>query len=122
MGWIEVAEEPARLAAASAEQRLPEQAIEEFPIQPVEYFRQIVACALGSGDELAAADLPHQLHLLTDFPAVEIQPVAMIISARYGPAVEFTEQDIGQRLEYRGGRAFEDIGYLHGQPPVFQAY
>src|ERR1039458_2807221 len=74
----------------------------------------------GSGNELAPANLPHQLRLTPHVAAVQVQPVAVGIHAGNGLPVELAEQNVRQRLQHRRRSARQQIGNAHAQPPVFQ--
>src|SRR2546422_5213843 len=81
-----------------------------------------MARALGSGNELAPADLPHQLHLLADLAPIQVHPVTMGVGSGNRPPVEFAEQDVCQSLQNRRWRSFQDVGYLDRQASPVEAY
>ena len=57
------------------------------------------------------------MHLFPHIPAVQIQAVAVRISARNRLAEQFPEQDVGECLDDRGGRAFEQIAHADVEMP-----
>src|SRR5262245_9580071 len=77
--------------------------------------------ALRSGDEFAPADLTNQLRLPPYVAPVQIQAIAMGITARGGLAVELTQQDEGERLHHRRGRARKQVRDPDVEPPILQS-
>jgi len=120
MGGIEMPQHAARRAPAPSEQRPPHQAVEELPVQAVEYLIEIVCLAAWPGKVLASANLPHQVRLAPHVAPVQVQAVAVRIQAGNGFPVEFAEQDVGQGLQHRGRSSRQQIGNTHAQPSVLQ--
>src|SRR3954451_24255927 len=92
-------------SAAPAEWRLSQQSIEKLGVETLEYCLEIEELALRTGNEFTTADLFHEVRLATDIAAIEVQAIAMGINRSNGLAVEFAEEDVGQRLDDRRGRA-----------------
>ena len=109
MRGIEVSQHTARRTAAPAQLRAAEHAIEVGGIQTLEDFLQVEMFALGSGDELAAADLLDQVRLPAYIAAIEVKTVAMSVDARDRLAVEFAEEDVGQSFQYRRRRTRQQV-------------
>jgi hypothetical protein len=55
-----------------------------------------------------------------DVSAIQIEPVPVGIGPRRRTPKEFTEEDVRQRFENRGGRAFQQIRDPHVDSAVFQ--
>ena len=69
--------------------------------------------ALRMLDVLAPANLPHQVQAAAHVAAIEIAAVAVVAGGRNRAAEQLREQDFGQRLHHRLGRARQRIGQAH---------
>src|ERR1700733_10127841 len=100
----------ARRLAAPSELRPGQQAVEVLRVQRLEHGLQVIMATLWAGDKLTAADLPDQVHLAPDVPAVQVKAVTMGVDSGNGAAKELAEQNMSQGLQDRKRSALQQVG------------
>src|ERR1700744_1102665 len=81
-------------------------------IQPVDFFEnvlKVVHRTLRTRVGLATPRLTHQTDLAPHILPVQIEAVSMYVLRGCGPAVQLTQQNMGEGFGHRSGRALEQI-------------
>src|SRR6202795_1810936 len=110
VGWVVVAEAAAGVVPAPGELRPSHESVEKAAVEVVENFFQMVVMAGGGAGCLASADLADEPRFGGNFVAGDITAITGAVRAIDRLAIKLGEQDVGDRVQYGIGSAFEHIG------------
>ena len=99
----------AGMFAAPGKLRTSHQSVEKSPVEIVENFLQMIMMAARRVNMFSPSQLTHEPRLRGQFMAADITPIARALCAVNRLAIEFGQQDMGNRMQHRFGRAFEQI-------------
>lgn len=118
---VVMAEAAAGVVLAPGELRASQESVEEAAVQVVEDFFQVVVVALGGADVLASAHLADEAGFGGNVVAGEIAPITGAVRAIDRLAIKLGQQDMGDRMQYGFGSAFEQVGEAHVDLSLAQA-
>ena len=110
VGGVVVAEAVAGVGAAPGELWTSHQAVEETAVQVFEDFVEMVVVSGSGVDLFASSHLADEACFGGDVVATDVSAITGALGAVDGLAVEFGQEDVRDGMEYRAGRAFEQIG------------
>src|SRR5207248_654862 len=109
-----------RMIAAPGHLRTRHQPMKEPRIQLVKNRFKIVDSSFGCVDALASAHLPQEMRLLADVMTGHVSSLSRRVLMFNRLAIHLGKQDVGNRVQYRIGRSFEQIRKPHWQPSLAQ--
>jgi hypothetical protein len=110
VGRVIVAEAAAGVVTAPGKLGASHESVEEAAVEVVENFFQMIVVASGGADVLASAHLADEARLGSNVMASDIAAITGAVGAIDRLTIELGEQDVGDRMQYGFGSAFEQIG------------
>ena len=118
---IVVAQDAARLRLAPAHARPRHQPVKEARVQLFKHHVQIVEMTACRAQQLASANLTHEMCLAHNVVAADIFSIACRMSPVDGLPVHLRQKDVCDRPQHSFGCAFQQIRESHQEFPVAQA-
>ena len=107
---VVVAEAAPGVVLAPGKLRTSHESVEETAVEVVKDFFQVVMVAAWGAHLLASAHLADEPGFRSNVVTGDIASIPAVVDAIDGLAIKLGEKDVGDRMEYGVGRAFEQIG------------
>jgi len=116
-----VPEAAAGVVPAPGKLRASQESVEEAAVEVFENFFQMVVMAAGGADVFASAHLADEPRFGGNVVRCDIPAITSAVRAIDRLAIEFGEQDVGDRVQHGFGSAFKQVGKADVELSLAQA-